>query len=153
MDLDAYDILFICSAFLFQIVLIIHFALRKWKFDIAVRYGPLVYALGIPAAIVSLLLILAGKPWSFWLSGFLYPLWGIYGYVVEYVRRIQWRNPARWSVLIPYLCLYLATILFYWFPLALLYKPLWYMYGVLFLASTALNLTSHKTSKGQSLKP
>ncbi len=153
MNLDAYSVLFVCAAFLFQIVLIIHFALRKWKFNLAVRYGPIVYALGIPAAIVSFLFVLAGKPWSFWMSGFLFLIWGTFGFIVEYIRHIQWRNPVRWTVLIPYIALYLATIMFYWFPLALLYKPLWYMYGVLFLASTALNLTSHKTSKGQSLKP
>ncbi len=145
MMLDKYDTLFICAAFLFQVVLIIHFALRKWKFDIALRYGPIVYALGIPAAILSLLLVLVGKPWFLWMSGFLYLIWGIFGYVVEYIRHIQWRNPIQWIVLIPYIAVYLATIMFYWFPLALFFKLLWYIYAVLFLASTVLNVTSHKT--------
>jgi hypothetical protein len=40
--------------------------------------------------------------------------------------------------------LYLASVLLYWFPLALVSKPLWYGYAVLFVASTILNVTSHK---------
>jgi hypothetical protein len=129
---------------LFQIILIVHFALRKWDFDLAIRFGPLVYALGVPAAAVSVLLLLGDQSWAFWLGGFIYLTWGIYGYLVEYVKKLEWRNPFRWSVGGPYLFLYLATVMFYWWPLALLYKPLWYAYAVLFIASTILNITSHK---------
>ena len=49
-DLDSLDSLFVVTAFLFQILLIVHFSLRKWRFETALRYGPLVYALSIPAA-------------------------------------------------------------------------------------------------------
>ncbi len=58
--LDNLEILYVASAFLFQIVLIIHFALRKWRFETAVRFGPVVYALGLAAAAVSLRLLLGG---------------------------------------------------------------------------------------------
>jgi hypothetical protein len=60
--LDDLDTLFVVTAFLFQIILIVHFALRKGRFGLAMRYGPIVYALGIPAAVVSVLLLLGGKP-------------------------------------------------------------------------------------------
>jgi hypothetical protein len=143
-DLDNLEILFVITAFLFQIVLITHFTLRKWRFPLAMRYGPLVYALSLPAAAVSLILWAGGKPWGLWLGGFLYLAWAIYGYTVEYIRHIGWRSPLRWSVGGPYLLLYLATVMFYWWPLALIYKPLWYVYAVLFGISTILNLTSHK---------
>lgn len=145
--LDTLDTLYVLSAFIFQIVLIVHFALRKWRFHLAMRYGPLVYALGVPAAGVSVALLLGGKTWSLVLSGFLYLAWGIFGYTVEYVKKIQWRTPPRWSVFGPYIVLYLATVMFYWFPLKLVYKPLWYGYAVLFVISTALNVTSHKSAK------
>jgi hypothetical protein len=29
--------LFVATAFLFQLILIVHFALRKWRFDVALR--------------------------------------------------------------------------------------------------------------------
>jgi len=148
-SLDKLDTLFVVCAFLFQVILILHFALRKWRFDVALRYGPIVYALSLPAAIVSLILLLGGKPWSLWLSGFLYLLWAIFGYSVEYVKKIEWRNSVRWPILGPYVLLYLATVMFYWFPLALLYKPLWYAYAVLFCASTYFNVTSHQRPKAR----
>ena len=141
---DILETLFVISAFLFQVILIIHFALRKWRFALAMRYGWIVYLLGFPAAALSLFILLAGKSWYLWLSGFIYLVWAIFGYSVEYVRGIQWRSPINWSVLGPYLILYLATVMFYWWPLALIYKPLWYIYAVLFVTSTILNVTSHQ---------
>lgn len=138
------ETLFVVSAFLFQMILIIHFALRKWHFDLAMRYGPIVYALGIPAAAVSTLIMLGGKSWFLWVGGFLYLSWGMYSYWIEYVRKIEWRNPIHWPVFGPYIFLYLSTVMFYWWPLALISKPLWYIYAILFITSTILNITSHK---------
>jgi hypothetical protein len=146
--LDDLDTLFVVTAFLFQVILIVHFALRKGRFGLAMRYGPIVYALGIPAAVVSVLLLLGGKSWSLALSGFIYLVWAIFGYSVEYLRKIEWRNPILWPIFGPYVVLYLATCMFYWFPLATIYKPLWYVYAVLFVASTILNVTSHQVPKG-----
>jgi hypothetical protein len=145
--LDNLELLFVIAAFLFQILLIIHFGLRKWHFEFAIRYGWIVYAVSVPAATVSLLLLLGGKTWSLWLAGFIYLIWGTLGYAVEYVKDIQWRNPIRWSIFVPYISLYLATVMFYWWPLALIRRPLWYMYAVLFVISTALNLTSHNEAR------
>lgn len=142
--LDNYQIIFLLNAFLVQLILIGHFALRKWKFDLAIRFGRIVYAWSIPAAILSIFLLRRGMDWSLWLGGFIYLVWALYGYAIEYIVRVEWRNSLRWSILIPYVTLYLATVMFYWWPLALIYKPLWYVYAVLFLTSTYLNVTSHK---------
>ena len=138
------DFLFIFNAFLFQVILIVHFGLRKWRFNTAMRYGWVVYAFSFPSAALSFLMIQGGKPWSMWLAGLIYLVWAVFGYSVEYGKEIQWRNPIRWSIFIPYVFLYLMTVMFYWFPLALLWKPLWYIYAFLFIISTLLNITSHK---------
>jgi len=142
--LDSLETLYVVWAFLFQIALIVHFALRKWRFALAMRYGPLVYALGIPAAAISILLLLDGEAWYLWIGGFLCLAWGAFGYSVEYVKKIQWRNPIYWPIFVPYIFLYLATIMFYWWPLGLISRPLLYGYTVLYIISTALNATSHK---------
>ncbi len=139
------EVVFVAWAFLFQLILIIHFAFRKWNFDLAMHYGWIVYALSIPAAAISIILLMNGQSWYQWLGGFIYLIWAAYGYWVEYVRQIQWRSPIRWSFLGPYVSLYLATVMFYWWPLALIYKPLWYAYAVLFVASTILNISSHQS--------
>jgi hypothetical protein len=150
--LNSLETLFVVTALLFQLILIVHFALRRWRFETAIRYGPVVYALSIIAAIVSIILLLGGVTWSLWLSGFLYLIWAIFGYSVEYVYKIEWRSPVRWAVFGPYIFLYLSTVMFYWFPLALVSKPLWYVYALLFIVSTILNLTSHRRlpDRGQS---
>jgi len=143
-DLDGLDILFVVWAFVFQVLLIVHFALRKRFFEsYTVRIGWIVYALCIPAAVISLLLLLRGKSWSFWLGGFLFLLYAAFGYWVDYVMKIQWRNPLRLPIMIPYVFLYLSTVMFYWWPLGLLSRPLWFAFAVLFAVGTILNITSH----------
>lgn len=145
--MDNLEILFVVWAFLFQITLIVHFTLRKWVFDIALKYGWIVYALSIPAAAISIILLLNGKTWSLWLGGFIYLVWATFGFSVEYVQKIEWRTPIRRSIFAPYVTLYLATIMFYWWPLGLISRSLWYVYAVLFIISTVLNVTSHKQNE------
>jgi hypothetical protein len=138
------ETVFVVTAFLIQIVLIIHFAVRKWRFDAAMRYGRIVYALSIPAVLASCYLLRRGMQWSFWIGGFLYLAWAAFGYAVEYRMKIQWRSPMYVPIFVPYISLYLAMIMFYWWPLAVIHKQLWYWYAVLFVVSTILNLASHK---------
>jgi hypothetical protein len=143
-DLDDLDILFVVWAFVFQVALVVHFALRKRFFEsYTVRIGWIVYALCIPAVVISLMLLLRGKQWSFWLGGFLFLLYAVFGYWVDYVAKIQWRNPLRLPIVIPYVFLYLSTVMFYWWPLGLLSRPLWYAFAKLFAVGTVLNITSH----------
>jgi hypothetical protein len=144
--MTALEYAFILWAFLFQLLLIVHFSLRKWRFELVKRYGALFYALGIPALILSFILYTGGLSWSFWLGGVLQFIWSGFGYYVEFVREIRWRNPPYWRVLWPYVTLYLATNMFYWWPQGLLDRRLWYIYALLFLISTILNLTSHRGS-------
>jgi hypothetical protein len=144
MKLDNLEKLFIAWAFLFQIILIIHFALRKPFFEsYTVKYGWIVYALCIPAAVISVILLLGGKSWFFWLGGFLFVLFAAFGYWVDYVAQIPFRNPLQLSVLFPYIFLYLATVMFYWWPLWPLSRPLWFVYTILYVIATILNIKSH----------
>jgi hypothetical protein len=143
-EIDQLDRLFVIWAFLFQIILIAHFAVRKSFYEsYTVKFGWVVYALCIPAAVISLVLLRAGKSWSFWLGGFLFVAFAAFGYWVDFVARIQFRNPLQLSVLIPYAFLYLATVMFYWWPIGQLSRPLWFVYTILFVIGTILNVTSH----------
>jgi hypothetical protein len=143
-SLDKLDKLFVVWAFLFQIVLIAHFALRKPFFEsYAKKFGWIVYALCIPAAVISIILLRGGKSWSFWLGGFLFVIYGMFGYWVDFVAQIQFRNPLRISIVIPYVFLYLATVMFYWWPLWPLSRQLWFVYAILYVIATILNIRSH----------
>lgn len=142
--LDAFETLFIVWAFLLQTLLITHFAIRKPLFEsYTLKYGWLVYALCFPALIVSLVLLVDGKSWFFWLGGFLFLAFSAFGYWIDYVKGISWRKPLRKDIMFPYVTLYLAAIMFYWWPLATLHRPLWFVFAVLFIMGTVLNLTSH----------
>ena len=142
--LDKLDTLFVIWAFFLQIILIVHFALRKPFFEsYTIKFGWIVYALCFPAAVISVILLLGGKSWSFWLGGFLFLIYAAYGYSIDYIKGIEWRNPLRKDIMFPYVTLYLGTIMFYWWPLALLYRPLWFVFGALFVIGTILNITSH----------
>ena len=105
--------------------------------------GWIVYALAIPALAVSIHLMRAGRPWFVWLAGFLYGAWAVFGYLVDVARPLEWRSPILWPVFLPYVLLYLSSLMFYWWPLATIRRPLWFVYAVLFLVSTVLNVSSH----------
>ena len=144
-QLDHVDKIFILWAFLLLLLLIVHFSIRKVFFSrYTLRFGWIVYALCIPAVAVSLLMIQAGRDWSFWLGGFLFLGFAIFGYLVDYRYKFQFRKPFKPSIGIPYVLMYLAAIMFYWWPLTLIRRPLWYVYATLFIISTMLNVTSHK---------
>lgn len=141
--MDRYENLFIVTAFSIQIALLIHFAIRKWNFNLALRWGWPIYALALPAVIVSLVLMIAGRPWHFWLAGLLYAAWAALGYTVDIARPVSWRSPIYPPVFVPYVLLYLAGLMFYWWPLGAIQRPLWLVYAVLFVISTVLNISSH----------
>jgi len=142
--LDRLDTLFVIWAFTLQIVLIVHFAVRKRFFEsYTVKYGWLVYALCFPSCVVSVILILGGKPWTNWLGGFLFLIYAAYGYWIDFIKQIPWRNPLRKDIMFPYVTLYLVTIMFYWWPLYPLSLTLWIIYTVLYVVATILNVKSH----------
>jgi hypothetical protein len=142
--LDALDTLFVVWEFFYLVVLIVHFAVRKRFYEsYTVKFSWIVYALSIPAFVISLILLFGGRSWSFWLGGFLCLLFSAFGYYIDYVKKIPWRKPLNPRIMFPYVTLYLATLMFYWWPLGLLNKPLWYVYAGLFLIATLLNITSH----------
>jgi hypothetical protein len=143
-DVDNLDKLFTAWAFLMQIILIVHFAVRKPFFEsYTQKFGWIVYALCIPAVVISIILLYGGKSWAFWLGGFLFVVFAAFGYWVDYVAQIQFRNPLRLSIAFPYVFLYLATVMLYWWPVGLLSRPLWFVYTILFVIATVLNIASH----------
>lgn len=143
-NLDNLDKLFVIWAFLFQIILIVHFAIRKPFFEsYTQKFGWVVYALCIPAVIISVILWSGGKEWTIWLGGFLFLVYAVFGFWVDFVAKIPFRNPFRPWVALPYVILYLATVMFYWWPLWPLSRLLWGIYTVLYVIATVLNIRSH----------
>ena len=140
---DQHDRLFVAFSLGLQVVLVIFFALRTWDFPAALQVGWLVYALGLPAVVLSVVLSRAGKAWSLVAAGLLFGLWAAVGTVVDLVHPIAWRSPIAWPVFVPYVFLYTASQMFYWWPLLRIHRPSWLVFTALYIASTFLNVTSH----------
>jgi hypothetical protein len=141
--LDRLDLLYVGWSFFFHIALIALFAVRKVNLDAILKYGWVFYALSIPAVVVSVLILRGGKPFSFWIAGFVFLVWAIFGYVVEYQMGINWRGELVWPVLVPFVLLYLTTVMFYWWPVGQFSQMLWYLYAAFFAIETYLNVSSH----------
>ena len=141
--MDLFDRLFVITAFSLQGALLAYFIWRKIDFGAALRWGWLVYALALPAVVISLILLLAGKSWFLWIGGFLFLAWALFGFNIDILRATPWRNPINPPLFFPYVTLYLAAQMFYWWPLGTLNRSSWYIYAFLFVLSTFFNWTSH----------
>jgi hypothetical protein len=142
--LDRYEQLFVVTAFVLQLALLVYFVVRKHNFELAIKWGWVIYALAMPAFVVSIIMILGGKDWSFWLGGLLFLAWSILGYIIDIARPVSWRSPIYLPVFIPFVVLYLGAQMLYWFPVGMIQRVYWYIYAVLFIASTYFNVTSHQ---------
>lgn len=135
---------FVLTAFVIQAVLLAYFVFRKLNFKAALRWGWIVYAMAIPAILVSLLMLRQSKSPTFWLGGVLFTAWALLGFFVDIAYPIAWRSPPFLPVFVPYVLLYLGMQMFYWFPVGMIQRSYWYLYAVLFAASTYFNITSHQ---------
>ena len=134
-----------------QVILVAFFASRRWARKVADRYGWLAYAFGILGLAVGAWLATDGASWRLFLGPLIFAIWAGYGSWVDLFRRIEWRpradsitrRPIQWSVLGPYITLYLTAQMFLWWPLWDYWRPGWAVYLVLFIANTALNMAGH----------
>jgi hypothetical protein len=126
-----------------QAVLVLFFAARRWCPRAAERHGWIAYAfagLGLP---LGAWLIFGGQSWRLYVGPVLLALWAALGAVVDLWRRIEWREPIKWSVFVPYVALYFWAQMCLWWPLWDLWRAAWLGFLVLFVANTALNIRGH----------
>jgi hypothetical protein len=126
-----------------QAILLAFFASRRWFPAVAGRFGLVAYAFGILGVVAGAWLVKSGAPWQVYAGPFIYAVWAAFGAWADLFRRVEWRRPIRWSVFGPYLTLYLAAQMFLWWPLWTYWRPGWFVYLVLFIANTGLNLQGH----------
>lgn len=146
------QILFVAFAFISQALLISNFAAYKWKPDVQKKWGWLVYAFGWLALPLGILFLASRQPWYYWLACGLFAAWAIFGYVVDILRPINWRDPVRWQIFVPYLSLYISAQFAFWIPLWFIWPGYWIVYAVLYTISTMLNISNHSRS-GKAVSP
>jgi hypothetical protein len=135
---------FVVFAFAVQVLLVLNFTARNWRPKLELKYGWVIYALALVALLLALVFALGRQPGYAILAPLTYALWAGFGYYVDAYRHIEWRNPPRLTVLIPYVLLFIASQFAFWIPLWYVGLGHWAAYGVFYVVNTALNLYSHR---------
>lgn len=138
------SLLFAAFGLLGQALLVAFFSARRWRPRQAMPLGYLAYAfaaLGLPLGIG---LTAAGDFPDFVIGPILMAGWALLGGSVDIWRPRPWRGPPiAWGVLVPYVALYFFGQMWLWWPLWDTLRWAWAVFGVLFVASTVLNIRGH----------
>jgi hypothetical protein len=131
-----------------QVLLVAFFVAQLRRAPWQLTVGRLVYGAGLATAALAAALALTGEPWHRVLAPVLYTAWAALGAGVDLVRPVEWRNPPRWIVLVPYAALLMGSLLAFWIPLWWIDIRLWLAFGVLYAIHTIINLATHGTRRG-----
>jgi hypothetical protein len=142
------QILFVLFAFAVQIILIADFAARVWKPPLELRWGWLIYTLiGMAALILGVLFVVNRQPWYLAAGPLLLTAWAALGYAVDIWRPVNWRNPPRWSIFVPYVGVYVTALLVMWVSMWFIGLAYWIAFGAMYAVHTGLNVYSHFKSR------
>lgn len=100
------------------------------------RLGLFIAALAIPATVALWGFARAGSPW--WVGPAVFDVFVAFMLVVDYLRPVEWRHPARPAILVPYLVLFFGAILLMGLPMYDLNRGLW----LVTVVTTAVLLTA-----------
>jgi hypothetical protein len=134
---------FVIFAFASQVLLVAFFAARRWQPARAPLLGRLVYGLGLVAAVLSLYLLIDRHDWLIAAAPLPYAAWSALGWVLDVRRPVEWRQPVRWSILVPYVGLLVGALVALWVPLWWVGFEAWLAFGLLFAVQTILNIAGH----------
>ncbi len=135
---------FVLFGFAVQVLLVVFFAAHLWRPAIEGPVGRLVYGMGVVAVILAIASLPASQPWFVPMAFLLYAAWSALGAWVDLVRPFPWRQPPRWSIVLPYAALLVASLLAFWVPLWWVDRALWLAFGILYAVHTTLNVIAHR---------
>lgn len=138
---------FVVFGFASQVLLLGFFAAHLWRPALETPLGRLVYLMGAVAVVLALAFGVDGQPWYLVIAFVLYAIWSGLGAMVDLVRPVRWREPPRWSIVIPYAALLMAALVAMWVPLWWVDRALWVAFGILYAAHTTLNVLSHRAAR------
>jgi hypothetical protein len=87
------------------------------------RLGILIAFLAFPATVAGIGYAVAGSAW--WIGAAVFDGFVALMLVVDYVRPVEFRSPARPSILVPYLLLFFGSILLMGLSMFDVSRPLW----------------------------
>jgi len=90
------------------------FVLRVKKSGLERVLGILYIALGIPTLLITILNLHFQREWWFWVYPSIFLIFIVFELVVDYIKKIEFRNPRNIRILVPYLILYYISIILMW---------------------------------------
>ncbi|HSJ53819.1 MAG TPA: hypothetical protein VLC52_08715 [Anaerolineae bacterium] len=116
------------------------FLSRVYTRSMAINHilGGVIMALAVPAALALVALLRASAGWRQWAGPAVFLGFVALMIAVEYVWPVEFRSPARYGILVPYLLLFFGAILLMGLPMFRMDRRLW----LVTLATTVLLLGS-----------
>jgi hypothetical protein len=116
------------------------FLSRVWTGSRAINHllGYAIVALALPAALALVAFVRARAGWRQWVGPAVYLAFVVFMVAVEYVWPVEFRSPARYGILVPYLLLFFGSILLMGLPMFRMDRKLW----LVTVATTVLLLGS-----------
>lgn len=142
--------LFIIFGLSSQVALVAFFVSRRWLKPASARLGILAYGFAGLGSILGMMLFLGGQSWLLYTGPLLMAAWAAFGLYLDVWRRVEWRSPVRWRMLVPYVVLYFYAQMFLWWPLWDLARLAWLTFALTFVANTGLNLYGHTKAEADS---
>jgi hypothetical protein len=99
---------------IFNITVFLLFFSRVKKPKLSRKIGIFNLALGVPILVIAIFNLVLLRAWWYWLFPFLLIGFIIFTLVVDYIRKIEFRNPRKLSILIPFLILFYVSIILMW---------------------------------------
>ena len=134
MNVDQYLTYIFVLVLLVNIVSMLMFLGRVWwpkqRFQPAGIFGVIAILLGFPASILVGVGVVQDFGISYWLMPLLYVAFTLFALIVDVILKVEFRQPRRLEILIPFLLIYFLPVLGMWgmvWNLGLVY---WLLTGV-----------------------
>jgi len=82
--------------------------------SISSKIGIFSLILGIPTLLITILNIFLLREWWYWVFPLLFVSFLVYTLFLDYIKKIEFRNPRKLSILIPFLILFYVSIILMW---------------------------------------
>lgn len=90
------------------------FLSRVKKPEVSSKIGIFTIILGIPTLIIAIINFILLREWWYWIFPLLFVVFLLFTFIVDYIKKVEFRNPRKLSILIPFLILFYVSIILMW---------------------------------------
>ncbi|MFX0025083.1 MAG: hypothetical protein ACFE8M_01620 [Candidatus Hermodarchaeota archaeon] len=90
------------------------FLSRVKKPEVSKKIGIFSLSLGIPTLTIAIINLIIQREWYYWFFPLLLVGFILFSLIVDYIKKIEFRNPRKKSILLPFLILFYVSIILMW---------------------------------------